>query len=138
VETENVAATARKSLDVPFHFLFRLPDYETKQFTHQSDMFSTWGELALGKKSGAQPTRSAAREQLLRAAKDAGWNAAEKLPDVESPNLQHYGITRENEDLDFSRTAALRGQNPPTRYSCRIWISENAGVIVAAYRVDGE
>ena len=138
VETENVAATARKTLDAPFHFLLRVPDYEAKQFTHESDMFSTWGELALAKKSGVQPTRSAAREELVRAAKEAGWTSAEKLPDVESPDLQRYGIAREKEDLDFSKAAALKGQKPPTRYSCRIWISDNASMIVAAYRVDGE
>ena len=136
-ETRDVAATAGRLLDAPFHFLLAIPDYDPNRFTHDADLFSGWGYLTLMRKAGNNTTRVAARDELLRAAKQGGWNQVTELSDVETPNLKRFGIHDEKEDLDISKTAALRGQNPPTRYGCRIWISENGGLIVVSYRVDG-
>lgn len=137
-ETENVPATARKVLDTPFHFLLGIPEYEPNRLVHDADLFSAWGYLALVRKPGSDTTREAARRKLLRAATQAGWKPTKELFEVESPDLDHYGIHQSKEDLAFVKTASLRGQNPPTRYSCRIWISDSGSLIVAAYRVDGE
>jgi len=138
IKAENVASEARKVLETPFHFLLRIPDYEPKRLVHDADMFSAWGELELERKGGTGPTRLAARERLLSAARNAGWRPTKDLADLESPDLERYGIGHTVEDLAISQTASLRGQKPPTRYSCRIWISDSGSLIVAAYRVDGE
>ena len=136
--TEGVPATARELLDTPFHFLLRVPGYRASKLVNDSDMFSAWGELLLLRNDGKRITRPEARKELLRSARNAGWRPAGEVPDVETPDLQRYGIAQPKEDLAVTKTAALRGQNPPTRYGCRIWISDNGGEIVAAYRVDGE
>lgn len=136
-ETKDVAATAGKLLDVPFRFLLAIPDYDPSRFAHDADLFSGWGYLTLVRKAGSNTARVTARNVLLQAAKQNGWNQVTELSDVETPNLKRFGIHDEKEDLDISKTATLRGQNPPTRYGCRIWISENGGLIVVSYRVDG-
>jgi len=138
MQTSNDAAHAREVLETPFHFLLGIADYEPDRLSHNADMFSAWGELALARQHGNQPTRGVVRERTLRAAKQAGWKQAEDLPDVKSPDLRRYGIIDLKEDLAISKTSSSPGQNPPTRYSCRIWISGNGRFIVAAYRVDGE
>jgi hypothetical protein len=101
---------------------------------------SAWGELTLVRKFGNQVTRAAVRERLLHAAGDSvsGWEQVDDLPDVESPDLRRYGIIDKKEDLALTETSALPGQNPPTHYSCRIWISDKGDLIVISYRVDGE
>jgi hypothetical protein len=139
VETKNVAADAVKILDKPFHFLLKIPRYEPNRLTHDADMFSAWGELSLIRKGEAPNNSTAVREELVHAAKAAGWFVAKDLPVVDSPDLKHYGLPEQKkEDLAFAQTASLPGQKPPTRYSCRIWISSDGRLILAAYRVDGE
>ena len=137
-QARNDAAHAREVLETPFHFLLGIANYEPDGLSHNADMFSAWGELALARKHGSQPTRAAIRERTLQAAKEAGWKQVEDLLDVESPDLRRYGIIDAKEDLAISKASSSPGQNPPTRYSCRIWISGNGRFIVAAYRVDGE
>jgi len=138
VETENVPATAKKVLETPFQFLLALPDYEATALTHDSDMFSTWGELALSRRSDSDTLRMKAREELLKSAKQAGWTTAKDLPNLEPSDLNRYGVRHAEEDLEIAQSVSLKGQNPPTRYGCRLWISEDGRRIVVVYRVDGE
>ena len=136
--TKQVPAAAREVLDTPFHFLLRLPGYEASKLVNDADLFSAWGELLLVRKADSRVTRSEARTELLRSARRAGWRRARELPDVVTPDLERYGIVQPKEDLAMAETAASPGQNPLTRYGCRIWISDDGRLIVAAYRVDGE
>jgi hypothetical protein len=138
LETDNVAVRAREALDTSFYWLLSITDYEPDRFAHDADMFSAWGELALAQKHGNRLTPEQVRERVLRAARGEGWTRAKGLPEVETPNLEYYLITHQQEDLAVSKTSSLRSQNPPTRYSCRIWISEDGRRVVVAYRVDGE
>jgi hypothetical protein len=138
VETKNVAADALKILDTPFHFLLKIPGYEPNRLTHDADMFSAWGELSLIHKGNATHARSLVQDELVRAAKAAGWSVAKDLMVVDSPDLKAYGLPEQKEDLAFAQTQSLPGQKPPTRYSCRIWLSSDGSLVLAAYRVDAE
>jgi hypothetical protein len=137
IQTTEIPADAGKVLEPPFHFLLTLPGYKPDRLVHDSDMFSTWGELALVPSHGTSSTRSVLHQKLLRAAKDAGWSSAAELPEVETPDLRRYGITDQKEALALEKALASHNQNPPTRYSCRIWIASDGGFIVTSYRVDG-
>jgi hypothetical protein len=136
--TSNVGATARSVLDTPFHFLLEFPDYEPSGLTHNGDLFSAWGRLALQRKVENRIAHDAVRERLVLAAKKAGWRPVTELSDMEQPDLDHYGFASRKEDLAIIRNDSSRDQNPPTRYSCRIWISDDVRQIVAGYRVDTE
>lgn len=137
-ETQTMSDTAREVLEPPFHFLLKLPGYAAAHVTHDADIFSTWGELVLATKDGGHPTRAEMRKKLTKAARNAGWVPVVDVADLQTPALAHYGIEQRNEDLALQKTSALPGQNPPTRYSCRIWISNDGKLIIVAYRVDGE
>jgi hypothetical protein len=128
---------ARHVLEKPFHFLLDIADYEAGPVQKQSDMFSTWGNFVLTRRQGT-PNRSVSRDEILSAAKRAGWTRVAELPLVDHPDHTEYRIAGEKEDLAISRTEALPGQNPPTRYSCLIWIAKDGGMVLVAYRVDAE
>jgi hypothetical protein len=138
VKSRNDAAKAHEILEAPFHFLLALPDYTPDRLDHDSDIFSTWGELQLTSKHNRAHTRESVREELVRAAKLAGWRSAGEIPEIQAPDLAKYGIKQQYQDIAITKKAASPGQNPPTRYGCRIWISDDGRVILVAYRVDGE
>jgi hypothetical protein len=134
IQTTETPADAGKVLDPPFHFLLTIAGYKPKRLVHDSDMFSTWGELALVPSHASPSSQAVLHKELLRAAKETGWSAVEELPEVEAPDLHRYGITDPKESLALQKAV---GKDQPTRYSCRIWITPDGSFIVASYRVDG-
>jgi len=137
IQRTETPGEAGKVLEPPFHFLLGVPGYTPVRLVHDSDMFSTWGEIALAPDHGKPLTRAGLRQRLLRAAKAAGWKSVQAQAEVQTPDLHRYAITDADESLSLEKTAHPQGQNPPTRYSCRIWIASNGEFIVASYRVDG-
>lgn len=136
---ENLSVNAtQKILEPPFHFLLKLPGYNEAQFMHDSDIFSTWGQLVLIKNDGYHSTRTEILKKLSMEARNAGWNTVDSLDDLQAPDLTSYSIDSQKEDLAFQKSSVLPDQNPPTRYSCRIWIAQDGNLIVTSWRVDGE
>ncbi len=127
---------AQKVLETPYHFLLKLPEHREVQLTHASDIFSTWGQLVFT--ADHHSTRTIILERLKKDAQKAGWQLVDQLNDVETPDLSRFGIAARAEDLALQQSSALPHQNPPTRYGCRIWISEDGNLIIASWRVDGE
>jgi hypothetical protein len=137
-EEQSMQSTAREVLEMPFHFLLRIRGYDVVDLKHDGDIFSTWGQLVLARRDASHPNRAELRGKLSKAARSAGWRPTMELNNLEAVDLPRYGIDLRKSDLALEKTSALPGQNPPTRYTCLIWISDDGKRLVATYRVDGE
>lgn len=137
-EEQSMQSIAREVLETPLHFLLGIRGYDVVDLKHDGDIFSTWGQLVLARRDGSHLNRAELREKLSKVARSAGWIQTMELKNLEIPDLPRYGIDQRKGDLALEKTSALPGQNPPTRYSCLIWISDDGKRLVATYRVDGE
>lgn len=124
---------ARQVLGSEFYFLLAVERYHPVRLVHDSDLFSTWGEIVLAPQNGNPSSAATIRQLLQRGAKSAGWRAVRDVQYLDTPDLQRYEISDPGNSLSFEKT---EGKHDPTRFRCRIWIAPNGGFIVAAYRVD--
>jgi hypothetical protein len=140
------AEVRAKVLDTPFHFLLNLDGYRVDRFSNEADLFSAWGYLTLRRQETRPPVPLAdARNELLRAAKRAGWRQAanEKLA-VDRRTLTDLGVGAAEADanananafLDLTQSVGAAGKGQPTRYACRVWLVDNGAGIVIVHRVD--
>jgi hypothetical protein len=135
--SRDLAADARAVLDRPFLFLLRLPDWPAvRDFTHESDLFSTWGQMVLEGKGGGGA--DAARAALLRSARRSGWQIGPPDGDPSPSDLPRYGITLGSSPLSLRRSVGTRSQNPPTHYLLQVWISPDCRYLVTQFRIDSE
>jgi hypothetical protein len=125
-------AEARAKLEGPLRFLLRLPGWQIEQFTHESDLFSSWGRAVLSRRAGSV---QGARAQATRAARAAGMTRGPPPDGAEVPDLEPYGVEKDAPELTLWRSTRGRA---PTRYLARLWFSREGTRIVALWRVDGE
>lgn len=134
-ESKDLTTAASQLLEPDLHFALAMPDYEIKQFQHDSDLFANWGELLMVYRGAAALNRSRVAAQLLGAAQRSGWTPNEAAKDnIELlSSLASYGLTDQKEEFSLARR---HGSEHPPGSHCRIWLSPNADRILIAYRFD--
>ena len=124
-------ATARRVLDRPLQFLLKTRGWALRHFSHESDLFSTWGLLVL--EPGGHP--AGGRAALLRAARAAGFSRGAPPDGDALPDLAAWGLAPGSAEITLHR--ALPGR-PPVRYLVRLWFADGDARAVVRFRADGE
>ena len=131
-------ATAQQILDGPFQFLLNARGFHARSLEHESDLFSAWGRILLVQNQSGKMSQAQIERLFVRAAKAKGWTITNDLPDIGDEARNGFGNLGESKEIKFEMVRRSHAQNPPTRYSCKVWVARDGTQVLAAFRVDAE
>ena len=130
------AGDAAATLDQPFQFLVHLPGWTVTEFSHDSDMFASWGTVVLSRRPASKSSPAGNLQQAVHAARRGGWRPGPPSDSPDALDLQALGIAASSVPVTLRLNRGAGAHHDPTRYLLVLWASEDASRLIAQARVD--